>query len=509
MSNNQRKSGAVLSYVSIIISTLVQLIYTPFLIRMLGQSEYGLYSLIASVIGYLTVLDLGFGNAIVVYTAKYRAQKEYEKEAKMQGMFKIIFYIIGVVIALLGIILYLNVDLLFGKTMTAIELSKAKTMMLILALNLVITFSFNIYSSIINAYEKFIFQKVMSITNTLLKPLVMIPLLFLGYKSITMCTAITIVNIIVVISNYIYCRNNLKLKIKYQGFDKKLFFEMVGYSFFIFLGVVVDKVNWSVDQFILGAVSGTIAVSIYATSSHLNQLFINLSTAISGVLLPKMSKMVANKATPTELTNEMIKVGRLQYYIIFLMASGLVLVGKPFIIWWVGAEYKLSYIVALLLIIPVCFPLIQNLGISILQAMNKHKFRAIATTIMAVINIIISYFLAKHFGVIGSALGTSLALIVCNIIIMNIYYKKEIGLEIGRFWKEILKMTCTFIIPLIVIIVIMYITKLTGITSVIIYALLYTIIFCLVSYFITMNIYEKNLILKIINKFSKKKAKSN
>ena len=71
--SKQRKIGVVLSYASIIISTLVQLIYTPFMIRKLGQSEYGLYSLIASVIGYLTLFDLGFGNAIVVYTSKYQA----------------------------------------------------------------------------------------------------------------------------------------------------------------------------------------------------------------------------------------------------------------------------------------------------------------------------------------------------------------------------------------------------------------------------------------------------
>ena len=75
---NERKSGALLSYLSIIISTLVQLLYTPLLIRMLGQSEYGLYSLVSSIIGYLTVLDLGFGNAIVVYTSKYRVQKKYD-----------------------------------------------------------------------------------------------------------------------------------------------------------------------------------------------------------------------------------------------------------------------------------------------------------------------------------------------------------------------------------------------------------------------------------------------
>ena len=65
--STNRKLGAILSYVSIIASTLIQLLYTPFLIRQLGQSEYGLYSLVNSIVGYLTVLDLGFGNAIVVY----------------------------------------------------------------------------------------------------------------------------------------------------------------------------------------------------------------------------------------------------------------------------------------------------------------------------------------------------------------------------------------------------------------------------------------------------------
>ena len=71
--SQERKSGAVLSYVVIIVNTLIQLLYTPLLIRKLGQSEYGLYSLVASIIGYLTIMDLGFGNAIIVYTSKYRA----------------------------------------------------------------------------------------------------------------------------------------------------------------------------------------------------------------------------------------------------------------------------------------------------------------------------------------------------------------------------------------------------------------------------------------------------
>ena len=124
--SNQRKIGAILSYVSIIVNTLVQLLYTPLLITKLGQSEYGLYSLIASVIGYLTVLDLGFGNAIVVYTSKYRAREEYEEEKKLHGMFRLIFRIIGVIAFLIGLILYFNVNRLFGSTMNSLELKEAK-----------------------------------------------------------------------------------------------------------------------------------------------------------------------------------------------------------------------------------------------------------------------------------------------------------------------------------------------------------------------------------------------
>lgn len=503
---NQRKIGVILSYACTIVSTLVQLVYTPFLIRMLGQSEYGLYSLVTSVIGYLTVLDLGFGNAIVVYTAKYRANEEQEEEKKMQGMFKIIFYIIGIIIAFLGVVLYFNIDDLFKNTMNHSELKKAKIMMLILSFNLVVTFIFNIYSSIINAYEEFIFQKILSICNTLLKPIIMIPLLFLGYKSIAMCMSITLINIMIVVSNYLYCRKKLNIKVKFEGFDKVLFLEMFSYSFFIFIGVIVDKVNWSVDQFILGAVSGTIAVSVYSLASQLNALFINLSTALSGVLLPKISKMIAQKVSPKELTDEMIKVGRIQYLIIFLMASGLVLVGKEFIILWAGKEYEISYYIALLLILPVCFPLIQNLGISIMQAMNKHKFRAISTLIMSIINVIMSYFLAKSFGAIGSALGTTIALIVCNIIIMNIYYKKAIGLDIVRFWKEIIKMTIPFIIPISLIIMFTHFTNLTGIISVIVYSTVYTMLYCITAYFLSMNDYEKNIIKRVLVKLHIKKV---
>ena len=496
--SKNRRLGAILSYVSIIVTTLISLTYTPFMIRCLGQSEYGLFSLIYSVIGYLTLLDLGFGNAIVVYTAKYRSQKKYEDEKKLHGMFFAIFCIIAFVAGFSGLILYFNVDNLFGNTMNSLELTKAKIMMLILTFNLVVTFVFNIYSSILNAYEKFVYQRIISILNTILRPLIMIPLLFMGYKSISMVIVITILNIMVLLSNYLYCKLKLNITIKFSGFDISIFKTILGYSFWLFLCSIVDKANWSVDQFILGTVSGTVAVSIYSVASVLNQLFLNLSTAISNVLLPKISGMIAKNVSSEVLTDEMIKVGRIQYYIMFLAMTGLILVGKNFIVWWAGNEYAKAYYVALILIIPLCFPLIQNLGLSIMQAMNKYKFKAVSTFIMALFNIAISYYLAKSYGPIGSAIGTAIALIICNIILINIYYNKIIKLDIVRFWKDIIKMTITFIPSIIIIICIMYFIRISGILSVIVYGGIYTLLFCINSYFITMNAYEKEIINKVL-----------
>lgn len=501
MSNSkQRKNGALLSYVSIIVSTIVQLLYTPFLIRMLGNSEYGLYSLIYSIIGYLTVLDLGFGNALVVYTTKYRAQQKYEEEKKLHGMFFIMFCIMGIISAIFGIILYFSVDKLFGLTMSNLELFKAKIMILILTFNILITFVFNVYTSIITAYEKYIYQKIITIINTILKPLLMIPFLLMGYKSITMCITITIVNAIVMISNYLYCKNKIGVKVKYLGFDKKTFKEIFSYSFFIFIAIVVDKLNWSVDQFVLGAVSGTLAVSLYSVAAQINNMFINLSTAISGVLLPKMSEMVAKNATSEDITKEFIKVGRIQYYIVFLMASGITLFGKEFFVAWVGKEYIMSYYIAIILIIPLCIPLIQNLGLSIMQAKNLHKFRSILLLLISIGNIIVSVPLAKLYGGIGSAIGTSLTLIIGNIIIMNIYYHKKVGINMIKFWKEIIKMAIPCIIPIMLIEVLKNIIKLEGFTHLIVFGGIYTLIYCIVCYKHIMNEYEKNIISNIIKR---------
>ena len=281
MQKNEIKIGAILSYVVIALNMIIGIVYTPFLTRMLGQSEYGLYTLVSSIISYLTILDLGFGNAITIYTSKYIARKDKEKENQLHGMFLIIYSIIGLIAGIIGIVLFFNVNRMFGTTMTQTELETAKTLMLILTFNLVITFPFSIFSAIITAYEKFIFAKIINIIRILLMPLIMIPLLMNGYKSVALVILTTILNVASLLINTWYCINKIHVYFSFKKFDFKLLKEIFSYSFFIFLNTIIDKINWSVDNFILGMVSGTGAVAVYGVAAQFNNMYLSFSNAIS------------------------------------------------------------------------------------------------------------------------------------------------------------------------------------------------------------------------------------
>lgn len=500
MIRNQRKMGAVLSYIVIVLNMIVGLAYTPFLIRSLGQSEYGLYSIIYNVISYLTVMDMGFGNSIIIYTSRYINQGDKEKQDKLHGMFFVIYCIIGALATIIGIVLFFNVDTLFGNSMTLEELSKARIMMLILTFNLGITFPLSIFNNIIVAHEKFIISKLFKILQILLQPLMMIPLLLLGYKAIAMVVVITIANVVCLLLNAVVCIKNLDVRLKFKGFDFSLLKEIFGYSFFIFLNSIIDKVNWSLDQFILGSIAGTVATAIYAVAGHLNNMYMNFSTAISGVMLPKVTKMEDNKATDKEFTNVFIKIGRLQIILMTLIITGFVLFGKAFINWWAGPEYEDAYIIACILMIPATIPLTQNIGLSILQAKNLYKYRTIILFGIAILNVAISIPLTKLYGGIGAATGTTIAIILGQCIILNIYYHKKVGINMIEYWKNILKM----LIPIVFVILFgislnMFIVS----NSILILGfkiILYTIVYCLLMWLFVMNNYEKDLIKKPLNK---------
>lgn len=494
MAINQLKAGAVLSYISIGLNNIIGLTYTPFMLRMMGQSEYGLYSLVASVVAYLTVLDLGFANAIVRYTAKFRAEGKIREQYEMFGMFFLLYIGISILTLFVGSILYFNIDTLFDQSMNETELHKIRIMMLLMIFNLAFTFPMSIWGAIITAYENFVFQKLVNIIRIILNPVVMIIMLLMGYRAIGMVVVTTAFNVITLLINWWYCRNKLHIQVLFGQFHWGFFKEVSVYSFWIFLNAIMDRIYWSTGQFVLGMFKGAATVAVYAVAIQLQSIYMGFSTAISGVFLPKVTGMVARNNSEKEISDLFIRTGRIQYIIMAFILTGFIVFGKYFILLWAGPDYEQSYWIALCFFIPLTVPLIQNLGITILQARNQMKFRSTVYVIIALASLLISIPLAKRFGGIGCAIGTSIALIAGQIIIMNIYYYRKIHIDIPSFWKEIGRMS---VFPIVIGILATFCTSLFYpdsigklLMAIIIFSAIYLPLFGITS----MNTYERNLI---------------
>lgn len=503
---NQLKIGSILSYAQMALNVVIQLVYTPVMIRLLGQNEYGLYNTVASTISMLSILSMGFNSGYIRYYSIYKKNDDKQSISKLNGLFFIIFFIIGFVGLVCGVFLSFNLNLIFDKGLTISEYEKAKVLMLLLTLNLSISFPMSVFQNIISAHEKFVLLKLLGMIRTVFSPLITLPLLLMGFRSIAMVMVTVIVSVFVDIIYLIYVIFKMKEKFIFHDFERGIFQSLFAYTVFIAINTIIDQINWNIDKLLLGRYRGTSEVAIYSVGFTLYQSYMMFSTSISGVFTPRIHKIVNAtkdniKKQKREITDLFTKVGRIQFLILGLVSSGIIFFGKYFILnMWAGEGYDVSYYVALLLILPATIALVQNLGIEIQRAENKHQFRSVAYLAMAVVNLCLSIILCQKYGSIGSAVGTAISLILANGLVMNIYYHKRCNIDIFFFWKNILRLSVGLIIPITIGIVASVMIEIKSITMFLICILAYVIIYCISMWLFGMNNYEKELIAKPIKK---------
>lgn len=507
---NQIKLGSLLSYLQMGLGIVIGLLYTPIMIRMLGQSEYGLYNTVVSTVSMLSVLSLGFNSSYIRYFSKYKAVNDKESIYKLNGLFIIIFSIIGVIALVCGLYLSFNLNIVFSNGLTSREYDISFVLMILLTINLSVSFPMSVFSNIISANERFVFLKLLGTIKTVVSPLVTLPLLLMGYKSIAMVTVTVFLAFITDALYAYYVLAILKNKFIFHDFEKGLFKGLFVYTAFIAVNMIIDQINVNVDKVLLGRFKGTAMVAIYAVGSQLYSYYVMFSTSVSSVFTPRIHNIINITNNNLEdqknrLTQLFTKVGRIQFLILGLIASGIVFFGKIFITRiWAGNEYIDAYYVTLLLVIPSSIALIQNLGIEIQRAQNKHKFRSVCYFFMALINLVLSIYLCQLYGTIGSAFGTSVSLIIANGFIMNIYYHKQCNIDIIYFWKSILSLSKGLIIPIIFGIILTNLYTFKSLIVYFIFMIIYALIYVISMWMFGMNKEEKLLIIKPIKKILKR-----
>lgn len=493
-SSDQVRIGTILSYINLLIGNLIPIFYTPIMLKILGQSEYGLYTLAHSVVGYLSLLSFGIGGSIVRYLAKARAENNKQEEERIFGLFIKIYSILAIVVLFVGLIVTVNIGSIFRKSITEEDINQMRVLVLLMTVNTAITFPTSVFSSVIIANERFIFNKFISILSTVMAPVLNLALLYMGLGSVGMTVSATVLTIATFLGNMLYCFVKIGLKPNFSKTSNNLLYEIIQFSAFIFLSELVNILYWATDKVLIGAMIGTTAVAVYNIGATFNSIMSSLGTGIGSLFSPRI--VIRTVQDDTAYLNALFhKIGRLQFYIVSLIVTGFIVFGRQFINLWVGTEYSDAYWIALLVMIPVSVPLIQSIALQIIVAKNQHKFRAVLFLIIAILNVIGTILFIPSMGIIGAALATCIAYFIGPIILMNWYYSQRANIDIKGFWLNIIKICPSSILLMLGGLIATRFIMIDSWVKLLLAIAVYSLLYCVLNWIFSMNKYEKELII--------------
>lgn len=460
INSKQVKVGAIFSYVLILANTFFSFVVTPYILHVLGESSYGAYKSIGAITSSLLILDFGLGGMVQRYVAHYDADKNDRGIEKFLSMALIESIVLAFIAAIVSVFFYFGIPSIYQEGFNTSEIQLAQKLFLIAGIGIVAHIIENVFNGIITGFNNFIFGNGIKIIRLFVR----IALIFLLLKRINsptfivaMDSVIVVITIVVEIA-YIKRKYGILPRIQFGDLDSGLFKESFIYAGLLFVSSIVSQVNSNLDNVVIGAFRGTALVTIYSFGITIFSAYQQLSTAISGVMLPTVTKTL--KENKVELVvNLIVKVGRIQFLLLGATVTAFAVIGKTFIGLWLGSGYEDVYYISLILMFPALFELCVNVCLAVLRAENKLGFRTIVITCTTILNLIITIVGVKFWSYYAAAIGTAVSLIIGSVIVMSVYYKTKLGYPMLKIYKRIFSRIwlCLFISGIVLFISARYI----------------------------------------------------
>lgn len=499
-SNRQIKIGGIISYLTIVFSIISGLIYTPWMISVIGQSNFGLYTLATSLVIMVTI-DLGLSQAVTRFVSKYRAEKDVENIKKFLGITYKLFILLAFIFLVFLTVVYFNVDRIFLK-LSPDEIEKVKVLLSIAGLYAVFSFPFHPLDGLIVSGEWFIFQKSTELFSKVLNVVLMVFALIMGYGLYSLVVVNAFCGLIVIGLKLYFLKKNDHYPIQWKGFDKSLGKEIFSFSLWIMVIKVAQRLITTITPSVLGITSGSREIAIFSAALTIEGYVWTFSTVLGSMFLPKISKLIyGDKVEPGAIQELMIKVGRIQFIMLAAIVSIFIMAGRDFFLNWLGYDFENSYLITVFLILPGLIIIPQEIASTTLVAINKVKYNAYSRIVIASISIVLTYFLSFRYGAIGSGIAIFCGNVIGGVLVLNIVYSRILKINVWVFFRKCqLSMAMPFVLVILTGIVLNYlITDISWINTImkIIFMLM---VYAISSYFFALNSFEKGLLSGVFKK---------
>lgn len=434
-SKRQIKQAALISYLSIGINIIIGLLYTPWMVREIGQANYGLYTLASSFIT-LFMIDFGISGALSRYLSKYRAEQKQKEAENILGATYLLYIFIDFIALIILSIIYLFIDEIYAE-LSPDETALFKILFLIVAFYNIISFPATTQNGILVSYEKLIALKVCDLAHKFMAVIFVVMALSLNMGVVWVVVANVSSGLITILAKFVIIKRYVPLHPRFRGLSKNVFKDIFSISIWVTLLSLAQRFIYNMAPTILGIVAGSIAIAVYAPASTLGGYFYVVACAINGLFLPYVSKKIAeNKFDDIQRT--MNQVGRYQFIILGWVIVTFIGIGKHFMVLWMGEDFELSYYCGILIFLPALFEYAQQIGDTVLLAQNQVKIKAIGFSIISVGILGLSFLLGKLWGAIGICLSISLGGFL-NVYLQSYIFSHRLNLNMADFFKNSLK----------------------------------------------------------------------
>jgi O-antigen/teichoic acid export membrane protein len=455
---NQIKYGVVLSYALIIVNAMYGLLMAPYILSQIGEGDYGVYKTVAAFSSTLTVLDLGIGTTVMRYTAKFRAERKTEEISNFAAMGLLEAGIMALVVSFVCTAIYTYLPTFYSDVFTGREIKLARTLFLILSANTVLVILENVLHGVITGTDHFVFANATKLALLILRIVAAISLLQRWRSAVVLVSLALLISVLNLICQLCFIRFGLKMRIHLERWEPCLFRESMGYTAAMFVQTLAFHANGNIDHIVISRFVGSAAVAVYSMAIQLFNMFESLSMAFSNLMLPTVARQINEGADDWALQQTVTKVGRMQFIVLGAALTGFLCVGRDFISLWLGEGYEDVYYLALILMVPSTFTLIQNVCLSVLRARNMMRFRTWCLVFGLIFNIVFTVVGTRLFGYYAAALGTALTILLGYGIAMNIYFHKCLGFRVLRFYADVFKrLLICLLIPGVIVCLLEYV----------------------------------------------------
>ncbi len=439
-----RNKGIALSYIHLIVNMICGLFLSSYLIRCLGETEYGIYQTVASFANYLVLLEFGTGTVMAQSLSACRGTKSTkEKLNKTVSTVWTITNVLVVIILIASVVMFFFIDRAYSKSFTAENIKTAKEIFVLVTINLVVSFYAQSLSGIPLSFEKYHFSPIIKICSTASRTVLIGAIVFKYRYALVIAVIDIFISLCTLLVSYGYVKKHLGLEFSIKNYDSKVFKTVLPLSVALFLQSLINQANNNVDKMFIGMFISPEAVTLYSVPMYIFSVFCSVGTVPYSMYSTQIVKAISGGTSPDGLMDKYISASKLSAVVCGSIFCGFIAVGKPFIKIIYGDQFEDAWLIAIILMLPSFLIFLMGVLTNVLDALGKRMIYTFVLTGNTLSNIVLTLLLLKPFGYIGAAVATSVCSFV-QLFFMMWFYTKKIKIKVWRVFLPCFKKIIPF-----------------------------------------------------------------